>query len=99
MSTGTASRRDDVESLYYSSLRSTVIQLPWLVSDDPNPSQIVEQAQVIYNVKENGSLLSYFEKFPSEFLLAYRYIRSLNFFDRPDYVQLKAMTQSALDSL
>ena len=90
---GSSSRRDDVESLLYASLMHGQFGLPWsnvseILATQMNWAEYDEGAlfRDICQAKTDQAFLNHFSNFPVELKLAYRYIKSLGYYDRPDYI-------------
>ena len=79
------SRKDDLESVGYSLLYMSKGSLPWMHQG----YKIEEKKEKIGEMKRNISLDELCYGLPSIFQLYFKYIRSLGFYDTPNYDYLK----------
>lgn len=101
MLTGNSSRRDDIESLFYASFKHSFFSLPWIHLFDLGELNLSSYKKIeqIFKLKDEAEFLNQYISFPIQFKLAFRYVKSLTYYDRPDYVQVKAMMEECLYQL
>lgn len=88
------SRRDDLESLGYVLVYLFKGALPWQGIRIANKKQKYAR---IRDKKQNISLRELCKDMPSQMVEYFRYVRRLEFEDRPDYSYLRSLFRKALD--
>lgn len=83
----TPTRRDDLESIIYVLIYLCNGSLPWLNIQSDN---IKDKYKLIQESKETVQFWN-IPNIPGEFILIMNYIRSLDFFDKPDYKYIRSI--------
>jgi len=85
------SRRDDLESLMYILVYLSKGQLPWMglkINDKRKKYEMIAMKKL------NISSEELFSDLPNEYLTIYKYIHSLKFHEKPDYVYIRSHIRS-----
>jgi hypothetical protein len=85
------SRRDDLESLVYVLIYLSRGKLPWM---GIKASDKQKKYEFIAMKKLNVTAAELFHHLPKQYMIIYNYVRSLQFYERPDYAYMCARIRS-----